>query len=60
MSEPETAPGEIPNKTEATKTPEPPAEAALVALLRLLLREPPAGHDVKNCPICKRFGITKI
>lgn len=32
----------------------------LVALLRLLTREPPPGHDFKTCPICKRYGITGI
>ena len=45
-------PGNVPEeRTENT---------ALVALLRLLLREPPPGHDFDKCPICKRFGITKI
>jgi hypothetical protein len=33
---------------------------ALLALLRLLMREPPPGHDFKTCPICKRYGITEI
>jgi hypothetical protein len=37
-----------------------PVSRELVALLRLLTREPPPGHDFKTCPICKRFGITKI
>lgn len=36
------------------------ASAELVALLRLLTREPPPGHDFTTCPICKRHGITKI
>jgi len=35
-------------------------QGALVALLRLLTREPPPGHDFKTCPICKRHGIKKI
>jgi hypothetical protein len=34
--------------------------AELVALLRLLTREPPRGHDFTTCPTCKRHGITKI
>jgi hypothetical protein len=34
--------------------------ADLVALFRLLLREPPADHDFKTCPLCKRYGITSI
>ena len=33
---------------------------ALLALLRLLMREPPPGHDFKTCPICRRYGITEI
>ena len=32
----------------------------LLALFRLLIREPPKNHDVRACPICKRFGITRI
>jgi hypothetical protein len=32
----------------------------LLALFRLLLREPPADHDFGTCPICKRYGITGI
>lgn len=34
--------------------------ADLVALFRLLLREPPPDHDFKTCPLCKRYGITSI
>jgi hypothetical protein len=33
---------------------------ALLALLRLLTREPSPGHDFKTCPVCKNFGIKKI
>jgi hypothetical protein len=33
---------------------------ALLALLRLLTREPPPSHDFKTCPVCKQYGITKI
>jgi hypothetical protein len=32
----------------------------LVALFRLLLRNPPREHDFEECPICKRHGITGI
>ena len=39
---------------------EPVDQAALLALLRLLTREPPPGHDFKTCPICQRYGITEI
>jgi hypothetical protein len=35
-------------------------EAQLLALFRLLTKEPPPDHDFKTCPICKRYGITKI
>lgn len=34
--------------------------SALLALFRLLVREPPRDHDFNTCPICKRYGITKI
>jgi len=32
----------------------------VVALFRLLLREPPPEHDIKACTVCKRYGITSI
>lgn len=32
----------------------------LIALFRLLMREPSADHDFRACPICKRYGITNI
>ena len=32
----------------------------LLALFRLLLREPPVDHDFRTCPVCKRYGITGI
>jgi len=35
-------------------------EAELLALLRLLTREPPPDHDFKICPTCKRYGIAKL
>ena len=44
----------------------PPANAApgpspeLLALFRLLVREPPTDHDFRTCPICKQYGITGI
>ena len=34
--------------------------ADLMALFRLLLKQPPKEHDIRNCPICKRFHITEI
>jgi hypothetical protein len=34
--------------------------AELLALFRLLVREPPKDHDFRACPICKRYGITRI
>lgn len=36
------------------------ARAELLALFRLLLKQPPKDHDVRTCPICKRYGITEI
>jgi len=32
----------------------------LIPLLQLLARQPPPDHDFRTCPICKRYGITKI
>ena len=40
------------------KREEPHAE--LVALFRLLMREPPTGHDFRTCPSCKQCAITTI
>lgn len=34
--------------------------AELLALFRILMKEPPPGHDFRTCPICKEFGITSI
>jgi hypothetical protein len=34
--------------------------AELLALFRLLVREPPKDHDFRVCPICRRYGITRI
>lgn len=34
-------------------------EDGLLALFRLLLRQPPAGYDPKTYPICKRYGLTE-
>ena len=36
------------------------ARAELMALLRLLMREPPPDHDFETCLTCKRYGITGI
>jgi len=32
----------------------------LLALFRLLAREPPSDHDFKTCVVCKRYGISHI
>jgi hypothetical protein len=32
----------------------------LLPLFRLLVREPPEGHDFATCPVCKRHGITDL
>jgi len=34
--------------------------AELIALLRMLLREPPPDHDFATCEICKARGITQL
>jgi len=54
MEAPKTTPNEGPEKDSQAR------EAELLALLRLLTREPPRDHDFKTCPICKRYGITTI
>jgi len=41
---------------EVEKAPSP----ELLALFRLLIREPPAEHDFGTCPTCKEYGITSI
>ena len=35
-------------------------DGALLALLRLLTREPPKDHDFKTCPICQYYEIEKL
>jgi hypothetical protein len=35
-------------------------KAEVILLFRLLMRQPPANHDFRTCPICKRYGITEI
>jgi len=43
------------------KDPTPESERAdIVALFRLLMREPPKDHDFRTCPVCERHGITSI
>lgn len=32
----------------------------MLLLFRLLMKEPPQGHDFGSCEICKRHGITGI
>jgi hypothetical protein len=49
----------VPPKTEEGMT-QSVRDAELLALFRLLTREPPPDHDFKTCPICKRYGITSI
>lgn len=34
--------------------------AELVILIKALLKEPPPNHDFATCPLCKKFGITRI
>jgi len=32
----------------------------IIALFRLLMKELPPDHDVRTCPICRQYGITRI
>jgi hypothetical protein len=32
----------------------------LVLLIKALLKEPPADHDFATCPLCQKYGITRI
>jgi hypothetical protein len=34
--------------------------AELIALLRILLKEPPPDHDFETCEICKAHNITAL
>jgi hypothetical protein len=43
---------------EETKGDRVPAE--LIALLRMLLREPPPDHNFETCEICKKNGIMQL
>jgi hypothetical protein len=38
----------------------PAVSPELLALIRLIIREPPADHDFGTCPICKHYGIKSI
>jgi len=49
--------GKPDRETPAQKEPIP---TELISLFRILLRKPPQGHDFKTCPVCKKYGITKI
>ena len=56
-----------PNNSSIAETVDKEQEAAqkirraeLLALFRILMKEPPPGHDFRTCPICKEFGITSI
>ena len=35
------------------------APAELIALFRLLVKEPPPDHNFETCEICKDHGITQ-
>jgi hypothetical protein len=56
------------NKPQPTKKPtedvataeNPTASTEIIALLRLLTKQPPREHDFRTCAICKRYGITEI
>jgi hypothetical protein len=52
--------GDHAHPKEHNETPESAREAAVLALFRLLMREPPPDHDFRTCPLCKRYGITGI
>jgi len=32
----------------------------LLPLFRLLMKDPPQGHDFKTCAACKQYGIDRI
>ena len=34
--------------------------AELIALFRVLLREPPPDHNFETCLICRELGITQL
>ena len=34
--------------------------AGLIALFRILLKEPPSDHNFETCEICKDHGITQL
>jgi hypothetical protein len=52
---------EVKTHDQGTERPDQQNErGALIALLRLLTREPPPGHDFKTCPVCKKYGVTRI
>ena len=36
------------------------APSDLLPLFRLLMKEPPQGHDFKTCAVCKQYGIDPI
>lgn len=54
-------PGDRSASSQSENTAERPVEhGEILALFRLLTREPPPGHDFKTCPICKNYGVTEI
>jgi len=52
----------LPRKEDREKEPkqEEHAPADLLPLFRLLMKEPPQGHDFKTCAVCKQYGIDRI
>jgi hypothetical protein len=50
----------LPEAHTPTASPPEASRDELVALMRLLLKEPPPDHDFATCPICKKYGITEI
>jgi hypothetical protein len=56
MEEPKATPSHEGHPEEESRV----QDKALLALLRLLTREPPSDHDFKTCPICEYYEIEKI
>jgi len=52
-----------PDSMQESERQEPKKErvpADLIALLRILLQEPPPNHDFETCEICKAHGVTQL
>jgi len=54
----------LPGKKKCEKEPKQeehvPSAPELLPLFRLLMKEPPQGHDFKTCAVCKQYGIDRI